>query len=135
VRVRIPPLRERREDVPVLFARFLDRAARRLGRDIPPIDHAIRRRLLEHDWPGNLRELSNFASEVAVGIAAPTERPVTDRSLSKQVQDYEAELIREALTAFSGDMRRVTESLQIPRKTLYDKMARHGIQPSEHRRR
>jgi two-component system C4-dicarboxylate transport response regulator DctD len=135
VRVRIPPLRERREDVPLLFARFLDRAARRLGRDIPPIDHAIRRRLLEHDWPGNLRELSNFASEVAVGIAAPTERPETDRSLSKQVQDYEAELIREALTAHSGDMRRVTESLQIPRKTLYDKMARHGIQPSEHRRR
>ena len=135
VRVRIPPLRERREDVPLLFARFLDRAARRLGRDIPTIDHAIRRRLLEHDWPGNLRELSNYASEVAVGIAAPAERLETDRSLSKQVQDYEAELIREALTAHAGDMRRVTESLQIPRKTLYDKMARHGIQPSEHRRR
>ncbi|WP_291833951.1 sigma-54 dependent transcriptional regulator [Brevundimonas sp.] len=135
VRVRIPPLRERREDVPLLFARFLDRAARRLGRDIPPIDHAIRRRLLEHDWPGNLRELSNYASEVAVGIAAPTERLETDRSLSRQVQDYEAELIREALTAHSGDMRRVTDSLKIPRKTLYDKMARHGIQPSEHRRR
>lgn len=135
VRVRIPPLRERREDVPLLFARFLDRAARRLGRDIPTIDHAIRRRLLEHDWPGNLRELSNFASEVAVGITAPAKRLETDRSLSRQVQDYEAELIREALTAFSGDIRRVTESLKIPRKTLYDKMARHGIQPSDHRRR
>lgn len=135
VRVRIPPLRERREDVPLLFARFLDRAAGRLGRAIPPIDHAIRRRLLEHDWPGNLRELANYASEVAVGIAAPTERLEIDRSLSKQVQDYEAELIREALTAHAGDMRRVTETLQIPRKTLYDKMARHGIQPSEHRRR
>ncbi|MFC7378333.1 sigma-54-dependent transcriptional regulator [Brevundimonas sp. GCM10030266] len=135
VRVRIPPLRERREDVPVLFARFLDRAARRLGRDIPPIDHAIRRRLLEHDWPGNLRELSNYASEVAVGIAAPAERLQTDRSLAKQVHDYEAELIREALTDHGGDIRRVTDALQIPRKTLYDKMARHGIQPSEHRKR
>lgn len=135
VRVRIPPLRERREDVPVLFARFLDRAARRLGRDIPPIDHAIRRRLLEHDWPGNLRELANYASEVAVGIAAPAERLQTDRSLAKQVHDYEAELIREALTDHGGDIRRVTDALQIPRKTLYDKMARHGIQPSEHRKR
>ena len=54
VRLRTPPLRERREDVPLLFARFLGRAAGRLGRDVPPIDHAIRRRLLEHDWPGNL---------------------------------------------------------------------------------
>ena len=133
VRLRTPPLRERREDVPVLFARFLGRAADRLGRDIPPITPAVRRRLLEHDWPGNLRELANYASEIAVGLA-PSEPAVKESAgLVEQVQAYEAELIREALAAHHGDIRRVTAALRIPRKTLYDKMARHGIVPAAHR--
>jgi two-component system C4-dicarboxylate transport response regulator DctD len=134
VRLRTPPLRERREDVPLLFARFLGRAADRLGREIPQIDHGVRRRLLEHDWPGNLRELANFASQVAVGIAPPAASLASDDGLASRVQTYEAELIREALTLHQGDIRRVVAALRIPRKTLYDKMARHGIQPAEHRR-
>ena len=133
VRLRTPPLRERREDIPMLFARFLGRAADRLGRDLPPIDEAIRRRLLEHDWPGNLRELANFASETAVGLAAPEPAPAAETGLAWQVQAYEAQLIREALTRCEGDIGRVTAALQIPRKTLYDKMTRHGIIPARHR--
>jgi two-component system C4-dicarboxylate transport response regulator DctD len=134
VRLRTPPLRERREDVPLLFARFLGRAADRLGREIPPIDHAVRRRLLEHDWPGNLRELANFANQVAVGLAPDESREdEPDESLADRVARYEAELIREALTRCHGDIRRVVAALRIPRKTLYDKMARHRIQPSDHR--
>lgn len=133
VRLRTPPLRERRDDIPMLFARFLGRAADRLGRDIPPINDAIRRRLLEHDWPGNLRELANYASEVAVGLPAPQTAPPSGSGLVHQVQAYEAELIREALSLHQGDIRRVTATLRIPRKTLYDKMARHGIVPAAHR--
>lgn len=133
VRLRTPPLRERQEDVPVLFARFLGRAADRLGRDIPPLTPAVRRRLLEHDWPGNLRELANYASEIAVGLAPSEPGPVRETGLVQQVQAYEAELIREALAAHQGDIRRVTAALRIPRKTLYDKMARHGIVPAAHR--
>lgn len=71
VRLRVPPLRERREDVPMLFARFLGRAADRMRRPLPVIGHAVRRRLLEHDWPGDLRDLSNFANEVVIGLASP----------------------------------------------------------------
>ncbi|MBU4137097.1 MAG: sigma-54 dependent transcriptional regulator, partial [Alphaproteobacteria bacterium] len=135
IRLRTPPLRERREDVPLLFARFLDRVASRLGREPPPVDHAIRRRLLEHDWPGNLRELANYASQVAVGLGplAPDSR--SDEGLVQRVQTYEAELIRESLTRHQGDIRQVTADLQIPRKTLYDKMARHGLIPARHRQR
>lgn len=133
VRLRTPPLRERREDVPVLFARFLGRAADRLGRDIPPITPAVRRRLLEHDWPGNLRELANYASEIAVGLAASEPAATKEAGLAEQVLAYEAELIREAVAAHHGDIRRVTAALRIPRKTLYDKMARHGIVPAVHR--
>lgn len=135
VRLRTPPLRERREDVPLLFARFLDRAANRLGRDMPAIDHAVRRRLLEHDWPGNLRELANYASQVAVGLAPTTSDGLSEDGLAPRVQAYEAELIRESLTRHHGDIRQVTADLRIPRKTLYDKMARHGLVPSKHRTR
>ena len=135
IRLRAPPLRERREDVPLLFARFLSRAASRLGHTVPPIDHAIRRRLLEHDWPGNLRELSNYASQVAVGLAPLASTDPSDEGLVPRVLAYEAELIRESLTRYQGDIRKVTADLQIPRKTLYDKMARHGLIPARHRRR
>lgn len=134
VRLRTPPLRERRQDVPLLFARFLARAAERLGRETPKIDHAVRRRLIEHDWPGNLRELANFASQVALGLATLTDGLKADAGLADQVQAYEAELIREALIAEKGDIGRVTARLKIPRKTLYDKMTRHKIQPAQHRR-
>ena len=134
VRLRIPPLRERRADVPLLFARFLNRAAERLGRPAPRIDHAVRRRLLEHDWPGNLRELANFASQVALGMAGAQGVLLSESGLSEQVLAYEAELIREALIACKGDIREVTARLKIPRKTLYDTMARHGLQPALHRK-
>jgi two-component system C4-dicarboxylate transport response regulator DctD len=135
IRLRTPPLRERREDVPLLYARFLGRVASRLGREPPPVDHTIRRRLLEHDWPGNLRELANYASQVAVGLNSPASRAQSGEGLVQRVQTYEAELIREALTRHEGDIRQVTADLQIPRKTLYDKMARHGLIPARHRRR
>ena len=133
VRLRTPPLRERRDDIPLLFARFLGRAADRLGRDMPPIGDAVRRRLLEHEWPGNLRELANYASEVAIGLSATEPEPAAQAGLAGQVQAYEAQLIREALSRHRGDIRRVTAALQIPRKTLYDKMNRHGIVPARHR--
>jgi two-component system, NtrC family, C4-dicarboxylate transport response regulator DctD len=135
VRLRVPPLRERREDVPLLFARFLSRAAARLERPLPKIDGVVRRRLLEHDWPGNLRELSNYANEVALGLRTSHGPSADDLGLADRVARYEAELIREALSAHAGDMKRVTGALRIPRKTLYDKMARLGIQPADHRRR
>lgn len=133
VRLRIPPLRERREDIPLLFARFLARSAAQLDRPSPPIDQAIRRRLLEYDWPGNLRELANFASSIAVGLDTKVTLVPADVGLIQRVQAYEAELIREALTTCRGDIRRVLERLQIPRKTLYDKMARHRLTPARYR--
>lgn len=133
VRLRVPPLRERREDVPLLFARFLARAAARLERPMPTIDDGVRRRLLDHAWPGNLRELSNYANEVALGLRPAAGPAADDLGLADRLARYEAELIREALSAHGGDMRRVTGALRLPRKTLYDKMARLGIRPSEHR--
>lgn len=134
VRLRVPPLRERREDAPFLFAQFLERACDRLGREAPPLDQAMRRRLLEHDWPGNLRELSNFAQQVAMGWTDAAAAPVDeDQSLADRVRAYEAELIRECLRARHGDVREAARVLKLPRKTLYDKLARHGVHPVKFR--
>ena len=69
VTLRIPPLRERREDVPLLFAHFLKRAADRFGRPAPEVTGAIRDHLARHDWPGNVRELLHFADRTALGLA------------------------------------------------------------------
>jgi transcriptional regulator of aromatic amino acid metabolism len=75
VRLRVPPLRERREDIPLLFAHFLRRAADRHGIEPPAIGDGVRRRLLEADWPGNIRELAHFAERVALSLEE-TARPV-----------------------------------------------------------
>ena len=64
VRLRVPPLRERREDIPLLFAHFLRRAADRHGVEPPSVTDGVRRRLLEEDWPGNIRELAHFAERI-----------------------------------------------------------------------
>ncbi|MDJ1156661.1 sigma-54 dependent transcriptional regulator [Chelatococcus sp. SYSU_G07232] len=129
VTIRIPPLRERRADVPLLFAHFLTRAAERFRSEPPAVTEAVRRRLLEHDWPGNVRELAHFAERVALGLAedGPAARAAAGTSLPQRIEAYEAELIREALAANGGDVRSTIEALGIPRKTFYDKLARHGI--------
>ncbi|HEV2508822.1 sigma-54 dependent transcriptional regulator [Bosea sp. (in: a-proteobacteria)] len=131
VTLRIPPLRERRRDVPLLFAQFLARAARKYGRDVPALDRSIERHLVENAWTGNVRELVHFAERVALGVAdmpvAPVQGDIVVANLPERLSAIEANLIREALEANRGDVRATLETLGIPRKTFYDKLARHGI--------
>lgn len=128
VRLRVPPLRERREDAPLLFARFLSEAAERFRRDPPPLTASVRRRLLEHDWPGNVRELRHFANQVVLGVDGDdsTARPES-ASLADRVQAYEGALLREALQAHRGDVAATIQALGLPRKTFYDKVRRHAL--------
>ncbi len=133
VTLRIPPLRERRRDVPLLFAHFLARAARKYGREVPKLGRAVERHLVENDWAGNVRELVHFAERVALGLdeAAPPARAAEGRpgqSLPERLAAIEANLIREALERHGGDVRATLETLGIPRKTFYDKLARYGIE-------
>ncbi len=136
VTLRIPPLRERRDDVPLLFAHFLARAAQRFGRPVPPISAEGLRYLRTHDWPGNVRELTHHAERVVLGLAdidgegkAAHATPASPgASLPERVEAYEAELIRQALAENGGDVRSTIEALGIPRKTFYDKLKRHGIE-------
>lgn len=128
----IPPLRERRDDIPLLYRTFADRAARRFGREVPPLSDAVRRHLDSHDWPGNVRELAHFAERTVLGLGPGQARetdpdPVPPGSLPERLEKAEADIIRATLKETGGDVRRTIEALGIPRKTFYDKLQRHRI--------
>ncbi|WP_288584132.1 sigma-54 dependent transcriptional regulator [uncultured Methylobacterium sp.] len=136
VSVAIPPLRERREDVALLFEHFLRKAAARFNREPPPVTASIREHLSRHDWPGNVRELGHFAERCALGLnptgpAVP--EPAKAATLAEQMDRHERGLIRDELIMAGGDVRVAAEALGTPRKTLYDKIARHGLDPNDYR--
>nr|WP_132256023.1 sigma-54 dependent transcriptional regulator [Methylobacterium segetis] len=136
ITIAIPPLRDRREDVLLLFQHFLGRAAARFNREPPALNAAIREHLLGHSWPGNVRELGHYAERCALGFAGTPEAAadsVAGRTLAEQVDRFERDLIRDELIMAGGDVRVAAEHLGTPRKTLYDKIARHGLTPTDYR--
>ncbi len=114
VALSIPPLRERRDDVPLLFSHFCHRAGQRFGREIPDLSPSVTRHLSEHDWPGNVRELSHFAERFVLGLEGQPEPQASPRvlvsdaagSLPDRLARLEAEIIRETLSRNGGDVRR-----------------------------
>lgn len=128
----LPALRERREDVPALFEHHARQIAERFGRPLPPITPTMLAHLLAHDWPGNVRELVNTAERHVLALPGATgDSATTDNSLSARMEAYEAQCLREALASCHGDMKLVTELLQLPRRTLNEKMQRHGLQRTD----
>ncbi len=133
----VPPLRERREDVPMLFGHFLAEAAARFRRPVPRLTAVVRDHLLGHDWPGNARELAHYAERVALGLPSASvpeaEAESLPEGLAERVERYEAMAIRETLAACNGDARTAMALLRTPRKTFYDKLRRHGIEIASYR--
>ncbi|WP_442112429.1 sigma-54-dependent transcriptional regulator [Pseudomonas sp. NUPR-001] len=126
--LRLAPLRERREDIPLLFAHFARQAAERIGRSAPQLSAAHLGRLLSHDWPGNVRELANAAERHALGLGEPEVAQVeSGQSLAAQQEAFEAQCLRAALSRHKGEIKAVMEELQLPRRTLNEKMQRHGL--------
>jgi two-component system C4-dicarboxylate transport response regulator DctD len=137
VQLRVPPLRERLEDVPLLFAHLLDAAAARLRLPVPPLTAEVRRHLAEHRWPGNVRELSHFADRCLIGLdarAAPSSEIPDATTLSERVAEFEKRVMCDVLTETRGEVVRAIELLGLPRKTFYSKVQRHGIELSTFRR-
>ena len=124
VRLRVPPLRERREDIPLLFAHFLRRAADRHGVEPPSVTDGVRRRLLEEDWPGNIRELAHFAERVVLGLDEGSGGAEADLSLPDRMHRFEGELLGAGGDADSAQdpVRQAaaprTETRRLPRLTL-----------------
>ncbi|WP_242139762.1 sigma-54 dependent transcriptional regulator [Sphingomonas sp. TREG-RG-20F-R18-01] len=128
VRLRIPPLRERREDIVPLFAHFVGESAARLGQPVPAMSGAAQHHLATHDWPGNVRELAHFAERFVLGldaaVAAPDDRP---QSLPTRLDAFERAAIIAAMGAANGEVGAAIEQLGIPRKTFYYRVKRLGI--------
>ncbi|AZD31414.1 sigma-54-dependent transcriptional regulator [Pseudomonas chlororaphis] len=126
--LRLPPLRDRREDIPLLYEHFAHAAAERLGRSVAPLGGAQLSRLLSHDWPGNVRELANVAERQVLGLGEPEPEAIDPgQSLAAQQEAFEAQCLRAALTRHKGDIKAVLVELQLPRRTFNEKMQRHGL--------
>jgi two-component system C4-dicarboxylate transport response regulator DctD len=129
----IPPLRERREDIPLLFDHFAHEAALRHGREAPPLAPSELARLLGHDWPGNVRELINAAERHALGLSRPSpDERFAGQALAEQMEAFEARCLHNALQQCQGNITAVMEMLQLPRRTLNEKMQRHGLARSDY---
>ncbi len=147
VRIDLPPLRERPEDIPLLVTHFLDKHARGLPVGVPA---ETMERLLVCDWPGNVRQLENAVqralalrgreADLRAGHLLPREaarhRPPggegeTDLSLAVAVARAERKQIERALRATGGNRTRAAGLLGISRKTLWEKMKHHGLSAPE----
>ena len=130
VRIELPALRERREDIPALYDEFLLQAAKRYNRPLPALTPEYLRRLMAQDWPGNIRELRNAADCHALGIgldAVATSATNAPQSLTEAVDNYERLLITKEFTLQEGNIARTSEALKVARTTLYDKLKKYGM--------
>lgn len=130
-RLVLPPLRQREHDRMILYVAFVDAARRQLDRPGHAIGEAERRHVLTHEWPGNVRELRNYAFARVLAGDADNDGGAPD--LPSRVADFEAAAIVDALRAAGGNVVRAVELLGIPRKTLYYKLSRYGIDPDAFR--
>ena len=131
VTLHVPPLSERREDVPLLFLKLVQEAAVRHQRDPRPVPEQVIAAVAARDWPGNVRELRNAADRYGLGLGLQFEDGATDTAppqrLSARVAAYEKKVIADALAAHGGSLKPVYESLGLSRKSLYEKMQKHGL--------
>jgi len=139
VKVDIPPLRERKEDIPTLFHHFVLIAAARYDRESIPLDASQAARLMQRSWPGNVRELRNLAERyVLQGPAALDDNESAGtgnisgrQTLSEMMDSFERSAIISALNACHGSIKDTMVQLGIARKTLYDKMKKHGLDKAQ----
>ncbi|HOB34911.1 MAG: sigma 54-interacting transcriptional regulator [Firmicutes bacterium] len=128
VSLTLPPLRQRKEDIPLLCRHFLAKHNAKLGTRVTGISAQALELLKAWPWPGNIRELSNLLEGVlnfrSAGLIEPEDLPeqyragAAPQSLRAKVAKYEENLIRQALQANGGNISRTAEYLQIPRQTL-----------------
>ncbi|HKQ19065.1 MAG TPA: sigma-54 dependent transcriptional regulator, partial [Candidatus Eisenbacteria bacterium] len=138
VEIRLPPLRERREDIPGLARHFLVRATSRYGKQIDGFTDEALRALTDHAWPGNVRELEH-AVERAVLLTVPERkigpedlllRPPPDgttRFEEMTLADVERHLIRRALERHEGNVSRAADALGLSRSALYRRLQEHDL--------
>jgi two-component system C4-dicarboxylate transport response regulator DctD len=131
--LQIPPLRDRREDIPLLFFHLAREARGKFRREIPDVSPALETDLVNYDWPGNVRELRNTADRFVLGLwngfgGQESIQDSTTGDLATRVQAFEKSVIEREIQSHGGQLKATYESLGLSRKGLYDKMKRLGIQ-------
>ena len=144
IRIRVPPLTERREDIPLLAAHFMRTLARRHGQRVKTLDASAGTLLHAHHWPGNVRELRNVIERLAIMVpgdvvtardlgflvGAAASRPAAPgdlRPLHEARDRFERDYIVQALAAHAGNVSRTAEALRVERSNLHRKMRAFGI--------
>ena len=128
ITVEIPPLRERLEDIPLLFQHLAVEARARYRREIPDISNAYLADLMSRSWPGNVRELRNVADRFVLGLESASQEDLdSGSSLFQQVAAYERTLIDAELKKNNGSIKQTYETLGLSRKALYEKMRKYGL--------
>lgn len=144
IEIRVPPLRDRGDDVVLLFEHFLNLAEKTFERAAPTLKAEDLATLRGHPWPGNVRELRNVAERLVLGSqrsgsrvadyldragsTTPDSGAGSERnSLTAQAAEFERAVISRALRDHQGDISAVLDQLDLPRRTLNDKMTKHGL--------
>jgi DNA-binding NtrC family response regulator len=137
IEIRLPPLRDRREDLPLLAQHFLRQHAQRYRKRLTGFESGAMQMLLEHPWPGNVRELDH-AIERAVLMAAGPLIKAGDLGLratkdgggrleDMSLEDVECFLIKKAMTRFDGNVSQAAKALGLSRSALYRRLQRYGL--------
>jgi len=149
VRLSIPPLSERRQDIPFLIDHFIQRFNARRGKRVQGVTPSVMEVLMRHPLPGNVRELENIIEycfvlchnglidvkhlpdDLQPGGASSASAPAPAARPADPLEESEAEAIRLALTRNRGNRVQTAEELRVSRTTLWRKMKRHGIRAEE----
>jgi len=143
VQVHLPPLRQRREDIPPLTRHFIQRFAKQMNRDVVGIDEDAQMALMQHDWQGNVRQLLNVVQNMVVIAQGQTltlqdvppevrdtssDGPADDAGIAgRKLEQIEKQAIRETLRLTSGNREQAAKMLGIGERTLYRKLKEYGL--------
>ena len=138
IEIHLPPLRDRREDIPLLATHFLRNYATRYRKSVRGFDSAAMQAVLDHRWPGNVRELDHAVersvlmaqqelvrpSDLAIRVPKEGSQQEMDRM---SIEEVEAFLIKKALSRFSGNVTQAAEALGLSRGALYRRLEKYGL--------
>ena len=137
IEIHLPPLRERRQDIPALAAHFLSTHARRYRKELEGFDPAAMQALLDHPWQGNVRELNHVVERAVLmaqdnliqpgdlALRSPSAGPVRVEDMS--LEEVEAFLVKKALARYNGNVSHAASALGLSRSALYRRLERFGL--------
>jgi DNA-binding NtrC family response regulator len=137
VEIHLPPLRQRREDIPALAAHFLALHAQRYRKTVSGFEPAAMETLFQHSWPGNIREFDHAIERAVLmapgdairtaDLALKAPREAAGRLEEMSLEEVETYLIKKTLARFGGNVSRAADSLGLSRSALYRRLERHGL--------